>query len=70
MTFLLDQHDRNRFAEYCEHEAHSTRGLVEQMEKLPGTAIIAKQFRAEAMAFAIVAKKLRSIEDASVETPS
>lgn len=63
---MLSQEERERFAVWCEQDAHGTLGLIEQMERLPHTEGIVKLKRTEAMAQQIVAKLLRSIEETTL----
>lgn len=66
----LTREERERFAAWCEQDAASTLGIVEQMAKLlPGHSAVlglAKLKRTEAMAQQIVAKMLRSIEETTL----
>jgi len=61
---MLTAEERERFAAWCEEDAKTTFGLVEQMGKLLGGGIeaVAKRKRTEALAQSIVAKMLRSAQ--------
>ena len=67
MISLTDS-ERNKFAEYLDHEAIGNEGLAKQMEKLPGpmTLEIAKRYRAEAAAMLLIASRLRNTEAQNV----
>lgn len=63
---MLSRDERERFAGWCEQDAASTLGIVEQMKTLPQSPtmeFIAKKKKTEAMAQKIVALLLRSIEE-------
>lgn len=66
MINLTDQ-ERDNFAAYCRQEFESASAMAEQAKKLGPAGsnlgdVIAKKYRTEAMAFAIVAKYLTSGE--------
>lgn len=63
MILTLSREDRERFAAWLEQDAAGTLGLVEQMAKIPGTEVVAKLKRTEALAQQIVAKMLRATEE-------
>lgn len=59
---LLTDQERERFAEYCRQNADSSRQLVEQLEKMPGLAALAKQQKIQQMAFSVVYTILKNTE--------
>ena len=61
-AILLRADERDRFAEYLEHEAATDAALADKMETL-GHTVAAKRKRVEATAARIVAAKLRATED-------
>ena len=68
MELLLNQQERDRFAEWLEHEAATAKGLIEQMEKLgPHMAPLMAREKAEAGAALLIARKLRSTESFSLD---
>lgn len=69
---LLSDAERDRFATYCEQEAHSYGELATQMEKLPGThyEVLVKQMKLDAFAHGRVAQKLRSVEPMTLSKPT
>ena len=64
-SYLLTQTERDRFAWWLEHEAQTSLGMAEQAEKLGVTSLVQKE-TAEAMAYTVVAKILRSTESVSI----
>lgn len=61
-SLSLTQRERNRFASWLEHEAATSKGLIEQMEKLPQfQLVIIEREKAEAAAATLIATKLRAI---------
>jgi len=64
MNLLLSQDERNRFADWCEMEASSNDGIIQQMEKMNIHQNIIKSRKSEVVAYLIVAGILRRIEDA------
>lgn len=60
--FLLTQSERDRFAAYLEHDAATTDGIVRQMELIGMPEALMRQFKTEADAARLVARKLRSIQ--------
>lgn len=64
MCVNLTDDERLRFAVWLENSAKSDIGIAEQAEKLGSHgAIIAKKNRTRALAYQIVAKDLRSIQE-------
>lgn len=61
-SLLLTQPERDRFAAYLEHEAATSRGIIEHLEKIGAPDVIIKKLCAEATASLIVAAKLRSMQ--------
>lgn len=59
---MLTEQERNKFADYLEHEAATDQGMIEQCEKLSGMEPIIKKMNVERMAALVIARKLRSIE--------
>lgn len=65
---MLTEAERHKFADWLEHEAMTSQGLIVQMEKVGGPfAALATRYRGEAAAMILIAKKLRSIESFTVE---
>lgn len=66
----LTPQERDRFAVYCLQEAESANQMAEQVEKGGMSAAVmetvAKKYRTEAVAHAIVAKYLNSGEEMSI----
>lgn len=60
----LTDEELRKFADYCKETARENLGLAEQMEKLgtPMVEVLAKKYRVEAQAFAIVAGILERME--------
>jgi hypothetical protein len=67
MDLLLTPQEQERFASWCEHEAQTLSMLTKQAEMLGavGEALV-KRNRTEAMAFAIVARVIRSTHSESI----
>ena len=59
---LLTDHERDKFATYLEQEAHDSNLLVIQLEKLTHSGGMEAIPQRDAIAYAYVAAKLRSIE--------
>ena len=67
MDLLLTTQERDRFATWLEHEALTTTGLIEQMEKLgPHVAPMTARYKAEAAAALVIARKIRSTNSDSI----
>lgn len=67
MDLLLTDQERLRFAAWLEHEAATTKGIVEQMEKLgPHTAPMVARQKTEAAAALLIARKLRETHSDSI----
>ena len=67
MDLLLTPQERDRFAAWLEHEAATSKGLTEQMEKLgPHMAPLVARETAEAAAALLIARKLRATHSDSV----
>ena len=65
---LLEPHERRRFCEYCQRNASSCEAIAKQLEILGGgMEPVARLNRNKALAYAIVAKNLESVEDATIE---
>lgn len=64
----LTHAERTQFAAWCESEAHDADALAKQAETLPGMGPVVKRFRLEAIAFTVVAEKLRSIESMEIRS--
>lgn len=62
----LTKQERDRFAAWLIQEADNNDVLTEQMAKLPHTAPVVSKYRAEALAFRVVAKVLNGIEDMTI----
>lgn len=63
---MLSDEERIRFARYCEGESHSAEEIAKQCDKLGGVNLLSKKFRAEALAFKVIAHKLNNTETASI----
>lgn len=65
---LLDERDKERFAAYCEQNVATSKGMVEQMEQMPGPVMVEliKREKLKIAAFSIVADDLRSGETMSI----
>jgi len=63
MSLFLSQSERTKFADWCEKEAKSTDGLIQQMEKINIPQEVIKRKRIEVIACLTIANLLRSIED-------
>lgn len=61
---MLDQKEKERFADWLEHDANQLEQLAKQMDVigLQDMAQLAKQYRIEMMAQRVVARKLRGME--------
>lgn len=67
MIISLSVEERNRFADWLEQENRTAQGIIEQLKKLgPAGEVMSRREKAEAAAAQIIARKLRSIEDASL----
>lgn len=66
MVISLEAHERERFASWLEQEAETTDGIVEQMKKTSIPQEMVRLMKAEAGAFTLIARKLRSIEDQTI----
>lgn len=67
MDLLLTNQERLRFAAWLEHEAASTKSIVEQLEKLgPHTASMVALQKTEAAAALLIARKLRRTHSDSI----
>ena len=62
-AWMLTASERERFAGWAEEEARGTEGIMEQMKKLPASAMLAPHYGERAFALRLVARLLRSIED-------
>ena len=69
MAQLLTAAERERFATYLEQEAATDEIMAEQVAKI-GPEILAKKYRAEALAARVIAQKLRSIEGQTIAAPA
>jgi hypothetical protein len=64
---MLTEQERQRFAEWLEREALTSKGLIEQMKKLgPAMNIAMQREQAEAAAALLIARKLRATQSMSV----
>ncbi len=65
----LTAQERDRFAAYCRQEAESANMMAGQMRGMPAVVVetVAKKYRTEAMAHAIVGKCLTSGEEMTIE---
>jgi len=66
-VITLTQGERDKFAAWCEQEMKSNELMCEQLSKLglPGE-LVARDMRQKNIAYMIVAKILRSIEDMTI----
>ena len=64
---LLDQNEIEKFARYCEVEAESLGGIIEQLKKLSIPEGVIKSRQAIQKAFVIVAMELRAVESEVVD---
>lgn len=63
---LLTDAERQRFAEWLAHEIASTRGIVEQMEKMQIPQAMVVMHKTEISAMAIVRNKLVNTESMTI----
>lgn len=63
----LTPQEKQRFMYYCEQQARSYQGLVDQMEKIPAGKLAAAPFRQKVMSFVLVSRHLRDGEEVHVE---
>lgn len=63
---LLTAQERERFAGWLEREVESAKGMIEQMEKMPGLAPMIEKEKRWAVACLIVARHLRNTEDMTI----
>lgn len=63
----LDQHERDKFATWCEQEAEQNKIILEQMDKLTGgAAVLGDHYRTQTAACIVVASLLRRIETQTI----
>lgn len=69
-SYLLSAEERERFATWLERQAESSKGIIQQMEKLGAHAapLVEKEKR-ELMACLIVAQMIRNVEEMTVGKP-
>ena len=67
MDLLLTPQERERFAAWLEHEAATSKGLIEQLKRLgqPMAMVVARE-EAEAAAALLIARKLRATHSGSI----
>ena len=65
---VLNIQEREYFAAYLDQESKSDQGMIEQMEKLPGTEPVVKRYRLMCAARQIIAKDLRRVEIQEIAT--
>ena len=65
----LSQEERLRVAAYLEQEASTNDDLIGQMERMDsiGVKMVAQKYIEENAAYRLVARKLKSIEDVSLQ---
>jgi hypothetical protein len=63
---LLEPAERQRFVRYCREQSESCDAMAKQMETMPHLEAAVRHNRMIAMAYAIVANDLDSVEDVSV----
>ena len=66
---LLEPAERQRFVRYCRENSDSCDAMAKQLESMPHMDAVARHNRTRAMAYAIVANDLDSVEDVSVSCP-
>jgi hypothetical protein len=54
---MLTEEEKNKFAKWCKEQAHNSKFLISQMEKL-GLLYDKETYEREAMAFELVARRL------------
>ena len=64
-SYLLTETERERFAWWLEHQAQTSFDMAKQGEKLGLQGLVQKE-TAEAMAYTVVAKILRSTQSMSI----
>jgi hypothetical protein len=64
-SYLLTDAERDRFAWWLEHQANSSLEMAKQGEKL-GIQVLVQKETAEAMAYTVVAKILRSTQSVTI----
>ena len=67
----LSQHEREKFAAWLEQDAESNKGMIRQWEKMAGPqhAVIVDHLKRDVAACLIIMKKLRNIEEMTIEGP-
>jgi hypothetical protein len=63
---LLTTEERSRFARYCREQAMSCEAIAKQMESMLHLEPVARLQRNNALAYAIVAKDLESVEEETI----
>lgn len=63
---MLSDEERIRFARYCEAESISAAEMAKQCDKLSGMILISKKYRAESLAFKVIAHILNDTETVSL----
>jgi hypothetical protein len=69
---LLETDERQRFVRYCREQAQDCDTMAKQLDAMPHLEAVARHNRTRAMAYAIVANDLASVEDVTIGavTPS
>lgn len=66
-SLLLTEQERDRFASWLEHEAATSKGLIEQLEKLgPAMTMMIPHQKAEVAAALLIARRLRATHSDSI----
>ncbi len=69
MSVLLSSDERRRFAEWLENEAANSKATIELLKKLDVSNVhpLVARERSEMAAALLIARKLRSMEDMSID---
>lgn len=65
-SLLLTAQERDRFASWLEREVETGKGMIQQMEKMGNMQMFIDKMKREMTAYLIVARVLRTTEDASI----
>lgn len=65
-SLLLTAAERDRFATWLEREIETSKGMIQQMEKMPNMRPFIDKYKREMTAYLIVARILRSTEDMTI----
>lgn len=68
MTISLSPAERRKFSIYLDQEVETNKGLIEQLGKLgPGQEAMIGIMKSRALAYAIVSKDLKSVEELTIQ---